>query len=146
MLIKPTTEEEKKVWPKDVIVKMDESFQDPRGGIQPLVNLPMESCVIINSKKGTIRANHYHKTDWHYCYILEGTIDYYHRPVNSSDIPEKVIVKAGQLFFTPPMVEHAMVFHEDTIFLTLGRNSREQEVYEMDVVRVDLISPEQVFK
>ena len=146
MLIKPTTEEEKRAWPKEVIVKMDESFQDPRGGIQPLVNLPMESCVIINSKKGTIRANHYHKTDWHYCYVLEGSIDYYHRPVNSSDTPEKVVVKTGQLFFTPPMVEHAMVFHENTTFLTLGRNSREQEVYEMDVVRVDLISPEQVFK
>ena len=146
MLIKPTTEEEKRAWPKEVIVKMDESFQDPRGGIQPLVNLPMESCVIINSKKGTIRASHYHKTDWHYCYVLEGSIDYYHRPVNSSDTPEKVVVKTGQLFFTPPMVEHAMVFHENTTFLTLGRNSREQEVYEMDVVRVDLISPEQVFK
>lgn len=146
MLIKPTTEEEKSSWPKEVIVKLDDSFQDSRGGIQPLVNFPMESCVMINSKKGTIRANHYHKTDWHYCYILDGSIDYYHRPVNISNNPEKVIIKKGQLFFTPPMVEHAMVFHEDTTFLTLGRNSREQEVYEMDVVRIDLISPDQVFK
>ena len=146
MLIKPVTEEEKKSWPKEVIIKLEDSFLDSRGGIQPLVNLPIESCVIINSKKGTIRANHYHKTDWHYCYILDGSIDYYHRPVNSLEPPEKVVIKKGQLFFTPPMVEHAMVFHEDTTFLTLGRNSRKQEVYEMDVVRKNLVSSDQVFK
>jgi len=146
LLIKPVTEEEKKSWPKEVIIKLEDSFLDSRGGIQPLVNLPIESCVIINSKKGTIRANHYHKTDWHYCYILDGSIDYYHRPVNSLEPPEKVVIKKGQLFFTPPMVEHAMVFHEDTTFLTLGRNSRKQEVYEMDVVRKNLVSSDQVFK
>ena len=30
-------------------------------------------------------------------------------------------------------------FLEDTMFITLGRNSRKQEVYEMDVVRTKLI-------
>jgi dTDP-4-dehydrorhamnose 3,5-epimerase-like enzyme len=96
----------------------------------------MESCVLIRSKKGTVRANHYHRTDWHYCYPLSGSIEYFHRPHGSSDKPEKVLVKAGELFFTPPMVDHAMVFPEDTVFLTWGRNSRAQEVYEADVVRI----------
>ena len=44
------------------------------------------------------------------------------------------------------MVEHAMVFHEDTIFLTLGGNSRIQSEYELDLVRIELISPDTVFK
>jgi uncharacterized RmlC-like cupin family protein len=83
-----------------------------------------------------VRANHYHRTDWHYCYPLSGSIEYFHRPHGSSDKPEKVLVKAGELFFTPPMVDHAMVFPEDTVFLTWGRNSRAQEVYEADVVRI----------
>ena len=48
---------------------------------------------------------------------------------------------AGQLFFTPPMVDHSMVFVEETVFLTLGRNSRRQEVYEADVVRIAPINP-----
>ena len=43
------------------------------------------------------------------------------------------------MVFTPPMVDHAMVFPEDTEFLTLGRNSRRQEVYEADVERIDPI-------
>jgi len=145
MSIKPTTEEEKSTWPKEVVVKLEPQYEDTRGFIQPLVNFPIESCVIITSKKDTIRANHYHKTDWHFCYVLEGSIDYYHRPVGNTKPPKKVVIRTGELFFTPPMVEHAMVFHEETTFLTLGRNSREQKVYEADVVRTNLISPDKAF-
>ena len=40
------------------------------------------------------------------------------------------------LDFTPPMLEHAMVFTKPTNMLTLGRNFRAQEVYEADIVRI----------
>jgi dTDP-4-dehydrorhamnose 3,5-epimerase-like enzyme len=122
-----------------VIVPLEEPFADDRGAIQPLVDADMKSCVLISSKKGTVRANHYHKTDWHYCYVLSGSIEYYHRPHGGDGEPEMVLVKSGQLFFTPPMVDHTMVFPEDTTFLTLGRNSRKQEVYEADVERIELV-------
>lgn len=139
--IAPVTEEEKALWPKDVIVPLDIEFRDERGVIVPLVDLKMESAVLISSKKGSVRANHYHTTDWHFCYVVSGKIDYYHRPTGSDAAPEKVTVNAGQQFFTPPMVDHAMVFLEETVFLTLGRNSRRQEVYEADVVRIPPINP-----
>jgi quercetin dioxygenase-like cupin family protein len=122
-------------------VKPEEAFIDSRGGIQPLVDLPMKSAVLITSKKGTVRANHYHKTDWHFCYIISGEIEYHHRPHGKKEEPKKVIVKQGQIFFTPPMVDHAMHFLEDTVFLTLGRNSRRQEVYEADVERIEVFNP-----
>lgn len=140
------TNEERELLPKEIIIKLENPFIDERGKIIPLVDLPMKSCVLITSKKGTIRANHYHKTDWHFCYVLSGTIEYYHRPVGSKEPPEKVIVKQDQLFFTPPMVEHAMVFKEDTVFLTLGRNSRKQQSYESDLVRTELISHDVAFR
>lgn len=139
--IAPVTEEEKALWPKDVIVPLDIEFRDERGVIVPLVDLKMESAVLISSKKGSVRANHYHTTDWHFCYVISGKIDYYHRPTGSDAAPEKITVNAGQQFFTPPMVDHAMVFLEETVFLTLGRNSRRQEVYEADVVRILPINP-----
>ena len=132
--------------PKEVQIELEKPFVDERGGIQPLVDLPMKSCVLISSKKNTIRANHYHKTDWHFCYVMEGSIDYYHRKVGDTNSPQLEKIKKGKLFFTPPMVEHAMVFHEDTVFLTLGGNSRIQSEYELDLVRIDLISPDTVFK
>jgi dTDP-4-dehydrorhamnose 3,5-epimerase-like enzyme len=139
--IAPLTEAEKAHWPQGVVVQMEKAHADERGEIQPLVDLPMKSCVLIHSRAGTVRANHYHKTDWHFCYVLSGRIEYWHRPVGNKDKPRKVVIKEGQTFFTPPMVEHAMVFPVDTSFLTLGRNSRAQEVYEADVVRVPNIVP-----
>ncbi|MEO5373427.1 MAG: cupin domain-containing protein [Alphaproteobacteria bacterium] len=146
MDIKPVTEAEKALWPRDVIVPLEAAFADARGAIQPLVDLDMKSCVLITSKAGTVRANHYHKTDWHFCYVMSGSIEYHHRPHGATGKPEMVTVKTGQVFFTPPLVDHAMVFREDCTFLTLGRNSRRQEVYEADVVRIDLVTAAEAFR
>jgi len=130
-----------KNWPREVIVPLQSPFVDGRGAIHPLVDVTMRSALLIHSKKGSVRANHYHKTDWHYCYVLSGSIDYHHRPVGSKAKPEVVHVKTGELFFTPPMVEHAMVFPEDSSFLTLSHNQRDQKAYEDDLVRVELVKP-----
>lgn len=139
--IRPVTPEERASWPKTVIVDLPPAFVDDRGGIQPLVDVPMESCVLISSKKGTVRANHYHQTDWHYCYVLEGEIEYYERPHGSTEAAKKTLIEKGKMFFTGPDLDHAMVFTKDTVFLTWGRNSRAQEVYEADVVRIPPINP-----
>ena len=116
------------------------SFVDDRGFIQMLVNTPIKNVTLIKSNKGAIRANHYHKTDWHYCYVLAGMIEYYHRPTGADTEPECIKVNAGEMVFTPPMVDHGMVFPEDTVFLTLSRNPRDQETYEADVVRIAMLS------
>jgi len=139
--IEPITDTERAQWPTDVLVPLNLAYRDVRGEIIPLVDLPMKSAVLITSKAGTVRANHYHQTDWHFCYVVSGRIEYYYRPHGTKRPPDRVTVKAGQQIFTPPMVEHAMVFPEDTMFLTLGRNSRRQDVYEADVVRIEPINP-----
>lgn len=140
--IDPLTEEEKASWPKAPLVPLDKPFVDARGAIQPLVDEMMKSAVMIESKKGSLRANHYHKTDWHYCYVISGAIEYYYRPTGSDREPECLVVKTGEMVFTPPMVDHGMKFPEDTVFLTLSRNPRDQASYEADVVRVDMLDPE----
>jgi len=128
-------------WPKQPIVPLEKPFVDGRGVIQPLVEEMMRSAVLITSKKGALRANHYHKTDWHYCYVLEGCIEYYHRPTGSTAEPDRLLVRKGEMVFTPPMVDHGMKFPEDTTFLTLSRNPRDQTSYESDLVRIELIKP-----
>ena len=65
--IDPGTEEEKAAGPSEPLVELEKPFVDVRGAIHPLVDRLMKSAVLIESKKGTLRANHYHKTDWHYC-------------------------------------------------------------------------------
>ena len=128
-------------WPKQPLVPLEKPFVDGRGVIQPLVDLMMKSAVLISSKKGALRANHYHKTDWHYCYVVEGCIEYFHRPTGSSTEPQRLLVREGEMMFTPPMVDHAMKFPEDTVFLTLSRNPRDHASYEADVVRIEMVTP-----
>ena len=139
--IDPLTEDEKASWPVDPKVALEKPFEDVRGSIQPLVDEMMKSAVMISSRKGSLRANHYHKTDWHYCYVVSGCMEYFHRPTGSAGEPECLVVNAGEMVFTPPMVDHAMKFPEDTVFLTLSRNPRHQDAYEADVVRVEVIDP-----
>lgn len=136
--------DDQSMWPKDIIVPLEEPHVDDRGAIQSLVNFPMKNLSLITSKKGTVRSNHYHQTDWHYMYVLSGRFDYYYRETNSGREPEKITVSAGEMVFTPPMEDHATVFLEDTSLLAMSRNPRDQETYESDVKRVVLITPESV--
>ena len=126
----------------DPIIKLNNPFVDDRGLIQNLLSLDeplIQSAVIIESNKGTIRANHYHKEDWHYCYLISGSIDYYFREVGDSTKPKMICIKPGEVFYTPAMMEHAMYFTEKSIFLTLGGDTRSPEDYEADLVRVKII-------
>jgi oxalate decarboxylase/phosphoglucose isomerase-like protein (cupin superfamily) len=132
------------MWPKTGLVNLDAAHSDNRGSIQSLVNFPVKNISLISSKKGAVRSNHYHLTDWHYMYVLSGSFDYYYRPTNSNEKLQCVRVKAGQLIFTPPMEDHATVFLEDCDLLAMSRNPRDQEAYEEDVRRVILIDPESV--
>ena len=133
------TTKEKTTWPSHGVVKLEQPFVDVRGSIKPLVDTIMKSAVVIESKAGSLRANHYHKTDWHYCYVISGQIEYLHRQTGSNQKPETILVNKGEMIFTPPMIDHGMRFPVNTVFLTLSRNHRDQESYESDVVRVDMV-------
>ena len=141
----PVTDEEKDTWPAHGVVKLEKPFVDGRGSIQPLVDMMMQSAVMIESKAGSLRANHYHKTDWHYCYVVSGRIEYLHRPTGSDQEPEIILVDEGEMVFTPPMEDHATVFLEDCDLLAISRNPRDQEAYEEDVRRVTLVEPDSIY-
>ena len=125
--------------PKNIKVKLSNLFVDKRGQIINITNELFKSCALIKSKKNSIRANHYHKKDWHYCYVLKGKIAYYHRKHGTKTKPKKIIINKGELFFTPPMIDHAMKFLSYTEFLTLGRGSRSKINYDEDTKKIDLI-------
>src|SRR5712691_9271235 len=118
------------MWPKSGVVELPPPHVDQRGAIQPLVDFPMKNVSLISSKKGTVRSNHYHITDWHYMYVLSGSFDYYFRPAGQSSTPQRIPVRAGEILFTPPMEEHATVFLQDTQIVVASRNVRDQDVYE----------------
>jgi dTDP-4-dehydrorhamnose 3,5-epimerase-like enzyme len=122
-------------------VPLDKPFVDSRGSIQNLVLTPA-SVACITSKKGSIRANHYHKTDWHFSYVISGKVFYFERPLGSIEIPSPIICAEGTMFFTPPMTEHSMLFVEDSIIITVAKNQRSHDNHESDVVRMPFITQE----
>jgi quercetin dioxygenase-like cupin family protein len=62
------------------------------------------------------------------------------REVGSQQAPQSIMVRKGEMIFTPAMMEHAMRFTEDSVFLALSGNPRDQLSYENDLVRVELFS------
>ena len=123
---------------KDVLIGLPPPYADDRGAIQMLIDFPIGSASVITSKKGSIRGNHYHKEDDHYCFLASGRIQYHYRTTESGDPPESLIIEPGQMFYSPPMVEHTMRFLEDSVFYVFAKLNRDQESYEADVVRVHL--------
>ena len=62
---------------KSVIIPFEQSKEDDRGYIKSIINQPCTNTSIIMCNPGSVRANHYHLRDWHYMYILEGSMDYF---------------------------------------------------------------------
>jgi quercetin dioxygenase-like cupin family protein len=119
-----------------VLLKKLQGFEDERGKIEHLVDLPFGSVLRITSKSGTRRADHFHKEDYHVCILTDGKMNYYERPVGSNEKPELTEINKGDIFITYQNKEHCMEFTEDSEFWCFSKLSREQENYEADTVRI----------
>ena len=128
-------------WPTGPIVSLPTPFEDERGAIQTLVDGGIQSVQIITSKATTVRANHYHKSDSHFMYMLKGSMKYFYRPAGDKSPPTQLLVKEGQMVFTPPLMEHAVEFLEDSVFINITSKPRDQRTYEDGLVRVELYKP-----
>ena len=122
--------------PPQVLIPIRKPFADARGEIRNLIDAPLTSAAVITSAKGAIRGNHYHKTDYHYCWLQSGGMIYYHRPVGSRRPPQRWTIKAGEMFYTPPRYEHAMHFTKKSVLFVFARNNREMANYEADTIRI----------
>jgi hypothetical protein len=129
-------------WPASPRVPLPSPFVDARGGIQNVLLRPCRSVAFITSTHGSVRANHYHRTDWHYAFVVRGRVLYFEREIGATEIPKPRIFITGECFFTPPMREHAMLFDTDTEIVTMAKNARDHESHESDVVRVEFVTPE----
>ncbi len=118
------------------IVPLTPSFANEAGTIQNLVEQPMGGFARIRSVAGSRRSSHYHKTDAHYLFIESGEMRYRERKVGAETVVE-VTVRAGQMIYTPPMVEHWTEFPVDTVMYSISKLSREHEQHEADLVRVE---------
>tara|TARA_Y100000590_G_scaffold118655_1_gene135759 strand:- start:91 stop:2637 length:2547 start_codon:yes stop_codon:yes gene_type:complete len=119
--------------PKDLehVRKGEKEFIDKRGKISNHeLPEPINLIGLIDSKKGTVRANHYHPIQEQKCLVTKGQfISVYQDLLNKNSPKITHVVDEGQLIVTKPNTAHAMVFPKDTIFLNLVRGEREHDNY-----------------
>ena len=111
--------------------KGEKEFIDKRGKISNHeLPEPINLIGLIDSKKGTVRANHYHPIQEQKCLITKGQfISIYQDLLNKNSPKITHVVDEGQLIVTKPNTAHAMVFPKDTVFLNLVRGEREHDNY-----------------
>jgi oxalate decarboxylase/phosphoglucose isomerase-like protein (cupin superfamily) len=114
-----------------------DTVDDPRGRIESICDETVGEITRIFSKGGSVRSNHYHKTDWHVLYVTSGKMILYERPAESKDMPTMTVVESGMYAYTPPMTEHTTAFVSDTTLLCFSRNKRGKADYDNDTVRCE---------
>ncbi len=109
----------------------ENEFIDIRGKISNHeLTEPINMIGLIHSKKGTIRANHYHPQQEQKCLFTNGQIIEIFQDILNPNSPKITqVVNEGQLSIIKPNVAHTMVFTKDTTFLNLVRGEREHENY-----------------
>jgi len=107
------------------------NYIDSRGRISNHeLTEPINLIGLIDSKKGTIRANHYHPQQEQKCLFTRGQIiEVFQDLLNPNSPKITQVVNEGQLSIIKPNVAHTMVFSKDTTFLNLVRGEREHENY-----------------
>ena len=124
-------------WSKQDIIKDlefvrdgENLFIDKRGSISNHeLTEPINLIGMINSKRGTIRANHYHPQQEQKCLFTKGQIiEIFQDIINPNSPKITQVVNEGQLSIIKPNVAHTMVFTKDTTFLNLV-GERDHENY-----------------
>ena len=116
-----------------------ENHEDERGSILSMVNEKCCNVSLITSKQGSLRGNHYHKTDWHFMYALYGSMEYFffcnlEKKIKFWNIPKNKII------FTPCNEIHVTYFPVETKIIVVSGYPRDQKTYENDTVRVDFLN------
>ena len=120
------------------------SFQDDRGTITDIFHhISVNSACIITNTPGAVRANHYHELTTQYTYVLSGSLDYYSKPVGSTEPANVITAGPGDMIISEPNEIHAWrTGAEGCTLIAFAQGPRGGEDYENDTVRVDSIIPD----
>ena len=115
----------------EYIINGTKEFIDERGKISNYeLPEPINLIGYIESKKGSVRANHYHPIQEQKCLLVTGRYASVIKDLSCKNSAiETRLIKAGDIAVIKPNVAHAMVFLEDSIFLNLVRGERDHENY-----------------
>ncbi len=121
-----------------IIKKIDPIYHDDRGVIIDILNESVNHIGLIKTKKGNVRAKHYHKKSVQYNYILSGKFEVILAKSDNLREFEKVLVNSGEMIIINPYIVHVFTALEDSDMIDIISLSREGTGYEDDVVRIDI--------
>ena len=123
--------EKKSIKELECLQRGGKEYIDDRGKISNYeLTEPINLIGYIESKVGTVRANHYHPIQEQKCLLITGKYVSVTKDLSDENsVVETRLVNAGDLAIIKPNVAHTMVFLEDSIFLNLVRGEREHENY-----------------
>lgn len=113
-------------------------FKDKRGDIADIFyRHQIDHVAVINSKKGALRGDHYHKATTQHMYVTKGSLKYYYKEATDPTGKVKnVKVKEGEMVTTPPFELHALEILEDNQFIVFSEGRRGGKDYESDTFRI----------
>ena len=118
-------------------MKLIPDFVDERGSIIDLVvGEQVDGVTIIESKEGTVRANHYHKFTTQWTYVIQGKLDYYSKNMKDGKTTLCRLSK-GMMICSEPMVAHAIKSVTYTKILIVTKGPRSGKNYESDTFRLE---------
>ena len=120
-------------------------YDDGRGWLQLVVNPekfnhPIGGVVVMYSRAGAVRARHRHKDSAHWCHLVSGAMEYHERDPKTGHVTVVPIV-SGMSWFTPPRVDHAFVYTQDSVTIVVADSDRDSDSYEKDLIRLPDTDP-----
>lgn len=126
--------------PNETVKHIEPAFEDERGIIANILEEPITHVAIITSKKGAIRANHYHPEQIQYVYLVSGEYESVSKNLKDNNAKtESQTIRPGDLVITPPMIAHAMRFLKDSVLLNLTTGQRDSDKFSEHTKKYRLI-------
>ncbi len=125
-----------------------DDFIDSRGVIS---NYYFEDSInmigYVESKKNTMRGNHYHPIQTQKCLLIKGSyISVTKNLKDHNSVVETRLVREGELSTIPPNVSHTMIFLEDSVLLNLVNGERAHKNYGITHTIPHKLVDEKLFK
>ncbi|HLC79201.1 MAG TPA: hypothetical protein VJG83_02105 [archaeon] len=132
----------------EYIVRAQHEYKDARGSIDYFVlPQPIHWVGVIKSKKGSIRANHYHPKQQQKCLILSGSCICLYKDLDAPNSPiYHHLAKEGDMVVTEPRVAHAVIYREETLFLNLVKGERDPTNYGKHTIPHEIVTQKEAEK
>jgi len=133
---------------EEIIVKAEYPYEDERGKMDyHVLTEPVNWIGTLTTKKGAVRANHYHPEQEQKLLLVSGKCVSVYKDLSDSNAPLKHhLVQPGDLVITASNVAHAVVYLEDCVQINLVFGERIPDNYGKHTKPYELVKKDEVEK